>query len=194
VFGPVTLINNDAIPDLVVAEGSSSAPTIDLFLGNGDSTFQPPFVISVPTAGGELAEGDVRGNGQMDVITNTGYLLLGNGDGTLQDPVYHFPGQADPPLYVSAADLNGDGKTDLVFSNDLGPASNIAVLISNGDGTFSKPPTQSTRGPSMRRPALLSRTSTATACPISRWRARAALALRSSWATSSQPTAAKRSC
>jgi hypothetical protein len=128
--------NNDGVPDLAVVEGSAPAVSIDLFLGNGDGTFKAPFSISVPTAGGELAIGDVRGNGLMDVITSTGYLLLGNGDGTLQTPINLFPGQSEAPLYVSAADLNGDGKTDLVFSNSLGPSSNVAVLLSNGNGTF----------------------------------------------------------
>jgi hypothetical protein len=92
--------NNDGIPDLAVLEGNPSEIYIDLFLGNGDGTFQAPFSISAPSDAGELAVGDVRGNGMVDVITNTGDLLLGNGDGTLQPAVYLFPGQSDSPIML----------------------------------------------------------------------------------------------
>jgi hypothetical protein len=92
--------NKDGIPDLAVLEGNPSEIYIDLFLGNGDGTFQAPFSISVPSDAGELAVGDVRGNGMVDVITNTGDLLLGNGDGTLQPAVYLFPGQSDSPIML----------------------------------------------------------------------------------------------
>jgi hypothetical protein len=131
--------NHDGIPDLVTVEGDASPYDIDVFLGNGDGTFQPPSATSVPVATGELAVGDVRGNGKMDVITNTGYLLLGNGDGTLQEPVYLFAvsSYSNGPIYVAAADLNGDGRTDLVFSAAL-KENYVAVLISNGDGTFTR--------------------------------------------------------
>src|SRR5437016_2479890 len=38
------------------------------------------------------------------------------------------------PLSVAVADLNGDGKPDLVAANNL--ANTVSVLLGNGDGTF----------------------------------------------------------
>jgi len=38
------------------------------------------------------------------------------------------------PFGVAAADLNGDGKQDLVVSNDL--SADVSVMLGNGDGTF----------------------------------------------------------
>lgn len=125
-------LNNDGIPDLVVPEGTASTPQIDVFLGRSDGTFQPPFVIAVLFAFNNVAIADVNGDGNMDVITSSGSLLLGNGDGTLQSPITLFPTNVDLS-WVSAGDLNGDGKADLVFSNSF---SGLHVLISNGDGTF----------------------------------------------------------
>ncbi|HEY1657814.1 MAG TPA: choice-of-anchor D domain-containing protein [Candidatus Sulfotelmatobacter sp.] len=64
-------------------------------------------------------------------------VLLGNGDGTFERPVVY---KAGTPLGVAAADLNGDGKVDLVAVTNAyshGQSVGIAdVLLGNGDGTF----------------------------------------------------------
>ena len=59
-------------------------------------------------------------------------MLLGNGDGTFQPPVSY--GSFFNPNCVAVADLNGDGKLDLVVA-DL-TANAVFVLLGNGDGTF----------------------------------------------------------
>jgi hypothetical protein len=47
-----------------------------------------------------------------------------------------------PPYGIVHADMNGDGKTDLVVTNRTGDS--ISVLLGNGDGTFGAPITTST--------------------------------------------------
>src|SRR5262249_13424661 len=61
------------------------------------------------------------------------------GDGTFRDQV-RFGVGAPSPNYLLAADLNGDGRLDLVTTNDTvdHPAS-LSVLLGNGDGTFRAP-------------------------------------------------------
>jgi hypothetical protein len=44
------------------------------------------------------------------------------------------------PLSVAVADLNGDGRSDLVTTN-RGP-NTVSVLLGNGDGTFGRRPTR----------------------------------------------------
>jgi hypothetical protein len=52
-----------------------------------------------------------------------------------------YPGQAfaltGSPSSVAAADLNGDGKPDLITANNS--TNNVSVLLGNGDGTFRPP-------------------------------------------------------
>jgi len=93
-----------------------------------------PFVIAA----------DVNGDGYPDlVLTDTGgltandangglWVLLNNKDGTFGAPVQYPAGPG--PYYVFVADVNGDGKLDLVASDSY--TANIAILIGNGDGTF----------------------------------------------------------
>jgi uncharacterized protein (DUF2141 family) len=54
-------------------------------------------------------------------------VFLGGGDGTVHNEVdYQIPWGG---TYASVADINGDGKLDIV-------ASGTSVLLGNGDGTF----------------------------------------------------------
>ena len=59
-------------------------------------------------------------------------VVLGNGDGTFQSAGTPFPLSFSPGS-VEVADLNGDGKLDLVAVDFSG---SVAILLGNGDGTF----------------------------------------------------------
>jgi hypothetical protein len=60
-------------------------------------------------------------------------ILLGNGDGTFQAAVSYSSGGISA-LSVAVADVNGDGKLDLLVANS--GSSTVGVLLGNGDGTF----------------------------------------------------------
>jgi hypothetical protein len=143
---PVTVavgdLNGDGIPDLVFSNVAWGAQDVQVYLGNGDGTFSQAGKVMAPnpnTFGVALA--DLTGNGKEDLIF-TGYdgtvsVALGNGNGTFQTPVSYTVGSANlgiAPGNVTVADINGDGKLDLIVPG--GPANSVSALFGNGDGTF----------------------------------------------------------
>src|SRR5262249_27822644 len=79
---------------------------------------------------------------------NGASVLLGNGDGTFQ-PLQFF-GTPSFPNQVVVADVNGDGKPDLVSASGGG---RVSLLLGNGDGTFTLLPPSS--GAGLRHPPYL---------------------------------------
>jgi hypothetical protein len=100
---------------------------VSIFLGNGDGTFQAP--VQYP-GGGELAAGDMNRDGNLDLLSGN-LLLLGNGDGTFQPGVSITSVASENPVI---ADLNGDGKLDVIFNTAFG----FVIFTGNGDGTFNQ--------------------------------------------------------
>jgi hypothetical protein len=150
-------VNRDGVPDVLVAnqciDNSCASGEVSVLLGNGDGTFQP--AVSYGSGGkttNSLAVGDANGDGNPDLMVvnscassndctqGTVAVLLGNGDGTFQPAVsYGSGGEAADSVVI--ADVNSDGKLDLMVANQCASSSNctsgtVAVLIGNGDGTF----------------------------------------------------------
>src|SRR5262249_43621556 len=87
-----------------------------------------------------VAVADLNKDGKLDLVTandfgNSVSVLLGNGNGTFAPRTDYSTGsRTTHPFSVAVADLNEDGKLDLVTSNDFGD--DVSVLLGNGDGTF----------------------------------------------------------
>ena len=154
-FGAIAVaiadINADGKLDVIVAGDCTSGGCGGVLLGNGDGTFKPeiPFG-SAGLIAFSLAIGDVNGDGKLDAVignqcatqacqTSTVGVSLGNGDGTFQPAVPYNSGGIYPDG-VAIADLNFDGKADLVVANSSTSTTinqgDVGVLIGNGDGTF----------------------------------------------------------
>jgi len=138
--------NGDGKLDLAVANQGThleqKSGSVSILLGNGDGTFYQTTYLATVATPAAIQAADLNGDGKADIIVSGfgtafggGALasLLGNGDGTFQSPIFFSAGDAVFDIYV--ADLNRDGKPDLLVRNYNAPA----VLLGNGDGTFQSP-------------------------------------------------------
>jgi len=135
-------LNGDGKLDLVLKGGDTR--TLSVLLGNGDGTFKTPQVTDEPQDSSlDVQQADVNNDHKLDVMLQSG-VLLGNGDGTFRVailyPDYGFRGISK----VAVADLNGDGKPDLIASIDTATGANtgdiygLATLLGDGTGHFTK--------------------------------------------------------
>jgi FG-GAP-like repeat len=144
--------NKDSHPDLALVTSGGAGPpaNLQIFLNDGKGNFTLANTYQIPTGtfiGFALAAAvDVNGDGNIDLVGYTFsnktsgnvVVLLGNGDGSFGAPTY-FPGVAEEIVRGFAlADLNGDGKPDIMIVTANLPSSNntFSVLLNNGDGTF----------------------------------------------------------
>jgi hypothetical protein len=133
-------VNNDGNPDILVGNECVQQngvcvdeATIGILLGNGDGTFQTSVTYGVGQYLASFAVADLNGDGKLDVaVAGDGTKVLqGNGDGTFQSAQNYAGGGC---CQVLVADLNLDGKLDLLNVNGTG--STVSVYPGKGDGTF----------------------------------------------------------
>ena len=154
-------VNGDGRTDLVLhkASASSTGVKVRVLLSDGDGTFTATAADETPVASGiygsaDWARGlaDVNGDGRTDLVvhyasaSSTGVkvrVLLSDGDGTFTATAADETPVASG-IYGSAdwarglADMNGDGRADLVvhYASASSPGIKVRVLLSKGDGTF----------------------------------------------------------
>lgn len=147
-------VNGDGKKDVVIATNCGSGPysgCVGVLLGDGTGSLATAVTYDSggysPTA---IAIGDMNGDGKLDVVVShcgTGStcgegnvaVLVGNGDGSFVPGVVYDSAGVYPDG-VAIADVNGDGKADVIVANSsvsaTVPDGNLGVLLGNGDGTL----------------------------------------------------------
>jgi Flp pilus assembly secretin CpaC len=151
--------NGDNILDVAVTDLANN--DVKILFGKGDGTFTPPAPAETFATGSgtnpvghpvALLATDINGDGVLDLaVVNQGdgvaagsvsillgrVALNGKADGTFATPITYPVGIK--PTAIASADLNADGRPDLVVTNQGAANKNdpsVSVLLQNADHTF----------------------------------------------------------
>jgi hypothetical protein len=130
-------VNGDCKLDVVAIVYNQG---IAVFLNKGDGALKPATSYSIGDIPGVIALGDLNGDGKVDIAAGKDGLvdvLLNYGDGSFTAAIEYSGDMPDGGFATIASlalgDLNGDGKSDVAFSD----ATAIGVLLNQGADAFS---------------------------------------------------------
>ena len=140
----VTDFDRDGIADLVVAVNGNAGRLV-LLQGRGDGTFAlPGEAWPIANSASSVAVADFNGDGIQDLAATNGQaglatvsIFLGRGGPPTGPPYFQAAGSVTTglrPVWVIAADLNGDGQADLATANIQGAS--LSVARGKGNGEF----------------------------------------------------------
>ena len=154
-------LNGDGILDITANDVATNEQTV--YLATSTSAFAPGVVYDTPDTVHDACSttvGDLNGDGKPEIVNancgdNTITVFVNDGTGAFSTGVYYVtaspgPNGSNTPFTntagVTVADVNGDGKADVICSNsgsnlENAGSSDMTVLLGNGDGTVGNPPT-----------------------------------------------------
>ncbi len=135
-------LRGSGMVDLVCANyGGGGGTTLSILTNNGSGVFGSNATVTVGLGPSCVLAADLRGTGHLDLVSaNSGTngngqtlsVLTNNGSG-----IFHLANTltvGTDPVNVVAADVNGDGRLDLICANDLGGS--VTVLTNKGSAQF----------------------------------------------------------
>jgi hypothetical protein len=149
-FGPGALavgdVNGDQIPDLALMSRKPPHEYVHIFLGDGHAGFAPaagtPFVAgaAIDTYKPSLVFAELNGDGKADLVVanarrDTVETFFGDGRGGFSAGPVLDAGRHNSMRAFAVGDIDGDGRADLVISQQGEPPEPRPLLLNRGDGT-----------------------------------------------------------
>lgn len=149
-------INNDGLDDIFIGGAAGSAGSLFIQHSNGSFVLlpQPDFVTDAGSDDAKAVFFDANNDGSIDLfVASGGYYFFNPGDEKLESRLYlndgngHFKRSYTVPKILTsvgaaaAADVNGDGFSDLFLGGKVIPgnypvAPRSYILLNNGQGVF----------------------------------------------------------
>ncbi|MGY3088379.1 hypothetical protein ACVWYF_001412 [Hymenobacter sp. UYAg731] len=131
-------VDGDGRPDIVTASFFTNEVGVLLGRAGGFAA-----VSTYSTGAGSqpysVALGDTNGDGRLDIVTannntNEAGVLLGMASGGFAPVVAYSTGTGSSPADVALADVNGDGRPDIITANSA--TAKVGVLLGRAGGGF----------------------------------------------------------
>jgi hypothetical protein len=131
-------LNNDGHLDLIASDIYTKQ--VYIFLNDGSGKFNLSYNFAsgrgVYTNSFELCAADLNGDGNKDIVVpvwpDSISIFLNDGTGKFTGPTAYPTG--NHPFKVISGDLDLDGNSDLVVTNN--GAASVSILLNQGNGTF----------------------------------------------------------
>lgn len=129
--------NQDGRDDVVVGAGTGGPSTVRVFDGASGNLVKEFFAFEQQYVGGvRVAAGDVTGDGHADIVASVGPSSLPEVkvfDGRSTNPVgafFAYPAGMTSGIFVSTADLDGDGTAEIITGT--GPETPALIKVFSG--------------------------------------------------------------
>ena len=144
-------VNGDSKLDIIVTNSNGNNVGVFFNMGNGTLSNQTIYSTGSGSGSRSLSTADMNGDSKPDIIVgNSGTdnlcVFLNLGDGTFAIQTTYPTGYGSSPQSVTTADVDLDGKPDIIVANY---GTNIVdILVNLGNGMFTSPMLYSTNGSS----------------------------------------------